>query len=44
MTLTVLLALVALLFTVGAAVGRLPLWPAVLMLVLIVLIAALPLT
>lgn len=43
MTVTVLLVLIALGFTVTSAVGKAPLWPAVLMIVLVQLIAAIPL-
>lgn len=43
MSITLILILVALVFTLGAAVGRLPLWPACLMLVLVHLVGAYPL-
>ena len=43
MTLTLLLVLLALVFTVASVVGKLPLWSAVLLLVILHLIAAVPL-
>jgi len=42
MTITVLLLLVTLLLVIAAALGRVPLWVAVLVLVLIHLLAVLP--
>jgi hypothetical protein len=42
LTVTLLLVLVAFFVTVGAAIGRAPLWVAVLLVVLVQLLAALP--
>lgn len=43
MSIALILVIVALVFTLGAAMGKLPLWPAVLMLVLVHLLGAYPL-
>lgn len=43
LTITLLLSLLALLITIVHAIGRAPLWPAVLLLTIIFLISSLPL-
>ena len=43
MTIALILVVLALVFTIGSAVGKLPLWPACLCLVLVHLIVGLPL-